>query len=316
MEYVLDVLVPIYNHEKYLAQTLDGFVNQVTDFKFRVLASDDCSTDKTRDIMRAYAAKYPELIFPFFHEKNVGPLGNGYSLLSRVTSKYAALCDGDDYWTDPYKIQKQVSFLENNPDFSICFGNADVIDEQGNDVPRETFFPKVEKEVLTIEDIIVSDAHIAPTASMLFRNVLPRPIPGFFLTIFSADTFIMLMLADKGKVKYMNETFTMYRTHSGGMTQSETVKMHADYVKYQMYEKVNELLEYKYNTIFRKKLLEMTKVRMIFEARGLNMWGRLKNVVKNTPPYFKYSNGINVKEIVYYTCVLFFPTLLKAKQKK
>jgi glycosyltransferase involved in cell wall biosynthesis len=315
MEYLVDVIVPIYNHEKYLVQTLDSIVSQVTDFPFRVLASDDCSTDNTRDIIRAYAAKYPAIVFPFFHEKNVGPLGNGYSLLSRVTSKYVALCDGDDYWTDLHKLQKQVTFLENNPDFSVCFGKVDVINE-GTYQQNKHSSDVSEKDVYTIADIIESDMHIAPTATMVFRDELPKPIPDFYLTIFSADTFILLMEADKGKAKYMNETFAVYRNHSGGMTKTEKVKMHADYVKFKMYEKVNELLQYKYDHLFRKKLLEMTKVRMIFEAREMSMWNRLKNVTKNTPDYFKYSDGINVKEIIYYTCILFFPSLLKAKQKK
>ncbi len=314
-EYLVDVLVPIYNHEKYLVQTLDSIVNQVTDFKFRVLASDDCSTDNTRDIIRSYALKYPEIVFPFFHEKNVGPLGNGYSLLSRVTSKYVALCDGDDYWADLHKLQKQVTFLEKNPDFSVCFGKADVINEEESYQQIKHSSEDHEKDVFTIEDIIASDKHIAPTATMLYRDELPKPIPDFYLTIFSADTFILLMEVDKGKAKYMDETFAVYRNHAGGMTKTEKVKRHADYVKFQMYEKVNELLKFKYDHLFRKKLLEMTKVRMIFEAREMNMWQRLKNVTKNTPDYFKYSDKINIKEIIYYTCILFFPSLLKVKQK-
>ncbi len=316
MEYLVDVVVPIYNHERYLRDTFDGFVKQVTDFKFRVLASDDCSTDNTRAIMKEYGDKYPDMIFPIYREKNGGPLANGYSLMARLEAKYIAVCDGDDYWTDPHKLQKQISFLENNPDFSITFGDVDIIDELGLGLPHDRFFPKLDKDVFTIEDFIASEMHIIPTPTLVYRNILPKPFPDFFLRIYNADAFVIMLAADKGKAKYFPEKMGIYRNHSGGMTKSEQMKRDVDYRKYQLYIFLDEYLGFRHHAAFRKKLLEMTKVRMIFGAREMNVWGRLKNVMKNTKDYFKYSDRIDVKEIIYYTCVLFFPSLLKMKKGK
>lgn len=314
MEYLVDVIVPIYNHEKYLVKTFDGILMQETDFKFRVIASDDCSTDGTRAIMQRYAEKYPDIIFPTYHPKNMGALANGYSILSKVTSKYVAVCDGDDYWTDKHKLQKQISFLEANPDFTVCFGKVDIIDELGLNLPPERFFPPLSKDVYTIEDFITTDMHLIPTPTLVYRNELPHPIPEYYLSIFSADAFIIMIELDKGKAKFMDETMAVYRNHSGGMTKTVENRDKVDTAKFELFEYMNNYLGYRHDKAFRKKLLDMTRVRIMFGSRNMGFWQRVKNVMKNRRNYVKYSDGLNLKEVAYYTTVLFFPRLLKLKR--
>ena len=124
-----------YNQQSYIAQTLDGFLNQETDFPFEVIVHDDASTDKTADIIREYEQKYPKIIKPIYETENQYSK-NDDSLDKIVDSackgKYIAFCEGDDYWIDPLKLQKQISFLEQNPDYGFSYTNFKVFDQQNN----------------------------------------------------------------------------------------------------------------------------------------------------------------------------------------
>lgn len=113
----------VYNHEKFIRETLEGFIMQKTNFRFEAIVHDDASTDNTANIIREYAEKYPGIIKPIYEIEN--QYSKKDSSLSRIineacTGKYIAMCEGDDYWTDPYKLQKQVDFLESHPDYVLC----------------------------------------------------------------------------------------------------------------------------------------------------------------------------------------------------
>lgn len=120
-----DILVSIvcitYNHEPYLRKTLEGFLMQTTDFPYEIVLAEDRSTDGTRKICEEYKAKYPEKINYIYRDHNVGYNENEYEAMCSAKGKYIAYCEGDDYWTDPLKLQKQVDFLESHPDYSVCW---------------------------------------------------------------------------------------------------------------------------------------------------------------------------------------------------
>ena len=123
-----------YNQKKYIKDALDGFVKQITDFSFEVIVHDDASTDGTAAIVKEYAEKYPDIIKPIFETENQYSKHDGS--LRRIMNeackgKYIAYCEGDDYWTDPYKLQKQVSFLEKHPDYSMCCTNVRILSPSG-----------------------------------------------------------------------------------------------------------------------------------------------------------------------------------------
>src|SRR5689334_3092381 len=105
-KYIVDIPVCTYNHERYIAQAIEGIVNQKTDFKYRLIIGEDCSTDGTRGIVQRYLERYPDKMKVFFHEKNLGAAENSKILFNECKAKYVALCDGDDYWSDIYKLQK------------------------------------------------------------------------------------------------------------------------------------------------------------------------------------------------------------------
>lgn len=118
---LLSICCITYNHEKYIREALQGFVNQKTNFNFEIIISNDCSTDNTQEVIDEYKTKYPELIRDISPKENLGALKNYYYALSHCKGKYIAYCEGDDYWCDDNKLQLQVDFLEKNPDYGLVY---------------------------------------------------------------------------------------------------------------------------------------------------------------------------------------------------
>src|SRR5690554_1887156 len=118
---MVSVVMPTYNHEKYIRQAIEGVLMQISDFLFELIIVEDCSTDNTKNIALEYASQYPGKINVLTSEKNLGITKNYLRSVEGINGKYIAVCEGDDYWTDPLKLQKQVDFMEANPDCSMCF---------------------------------------------------------------------------------------------------------------------------------------------------------------------------------------------------
>jgi len=307
---MVDVIMPVYNHEKYLKQAIESVVKQKANFKYRLIIGEDCSKDTSRQIVQHYAALYPEVILPLYNEVNLGSTGNSSNILLSVNAKYIAICEGDDYWIDESKLQKQVDFLEANPDFSICFSDVEIVDEMNSGL---LLFPILQKDVFTIEDFILSDMNIIPTPSLLFRNLLPSPMPAFFNRALGGDMITQLLLADKGKAKYINEKLAVYRNNAGGITKTkEHVGQHEIALK-RSYMELDEYFEHRYTGIFKKRFLKMAKVDLIFGAKGKKGLERWRHYLQKMPNYLKYSEKINFRELAYYHVILFFPFLLKRK---
>ena len=125
----VSVVVATYNQEKYIGHTLESIVSQKVNFEYEVLVGDDCSTDGNAVIIKEYAEKYPDIIIPILREKNLGMGGNVADLTMRVTGEYVAFIEGDDYWIDENKLQKQVDFLDSHPDYVACFGLCQIVDQ-------------------------------------------------------------------------------------------------------------------------------------------------------------------------------------------
>ena len=122
-EVLLSVCVITYNQEKFIRQTLDSILLQEHSFSYEILIGDDCSQDKTRNIISEYAEKYPEIIVPIFNQKNLGIVGNYFNVLGHASGKYVMECAGDDWWL-PGKVTQQIEFLEQNPEIGMCYGKA------------------------------------------------------------------------------------------------------------------------------------------------------------------------------------------------
>ncbi|MGA1977595.1 MAG: glycosyltransferase [Bacteroidales bacterium] len=209
-EILLSVFMITYNQEKYIANAIESVLMQITDFDYEIVIGEDCSTDRTRDICIRYAQKHPGKIKLLLSESNLRVMPNFIRTLLACTGKYIAMCDGDDYWTDPCKLQKQVDFLEANPDFSLCF--HDVLLSKNNEVIGK--YVQKQTDVFTTNDLF--DRHFIATCSIVFRNNIY--IPEWFAKIASGDRALLFLCSLKGKLKLINEVMGVYRLHSGGIS--------------------------------------------------------------------------------------------------
>jgi glycosyltransferase involved in cell wall biosynthesis len=212
--YLVDILMPVYNQEKFIQDALNGVVMQKTSFKYRLVIGEDFSTDRTRSIIERYVREYPDIIEAFYREKNLGPYGNSGLLFKEMKAKYIAICEGDDYWTDPFKLQKQVDFMESNPEYSICYHLVEILNADGKFEP-ETLNTSVMPRTYTVQDLALGN--IIHTPSVLFRNGLIGEFPEWFTKCAAADYVMHMLNARKGKIYFMPEVMAVYRIHSGGI---------------------------------------------------------------------------------------------------
>lgn len=219
----VSILCTTYNHEKYIEDALEGFLNQKTNFPFEILVYDDASTDKTPDIIRAYHAAYPLLIKPVLQTENQYSKGTQVFCtyqLSRAQGTYVAVCEGDDYWVDPLKLQIQVDFLDSNEDFVASGHDSFIIDENGI-LLSESSLPSALKRDFSADELIKVIAWI-PTRSIVFRNVI-KAHPAEFNRVNNGDFLIISLLGNFGKSKYHEDIKpACYRKHQGGVWSSQS----------------------------------------------------------------------------------------------
>ena len=218
---MVSVLCTAYNHEQYLRDCLDGFVSQKTDFPFEVLVNDDCSTDKTAEILREYAAKYPAIIRPFYQEKNLFSQVNMTGLFAKVfypnaKGKYIALCEGDDLWCDETKLQRQVDFLEAHPEYTACVHNTTLHFCTDNSADRPLIESHGDKDV-DFATVIWGTSQAFHTSSILARREYIVEPPDFQYVAAAhgfTDYAIDLWLTMNGKVRFIDRPMSVYRISS------------------------------------------------------------------------------------------------------
>jgi len=215
---VVSVCCSTYNHERFIAQAIEGFLKQETTFPIEILIHDDASTDGTPDIIRRYTDKHANLIRPIYQVQNQYSKGvkiYATYLWPGARGKYIALCEGDDYWTDPLKLQKQVDFLEARPRYVLCYHKAVNFYEDGS---RPTNYLPVapHKHPMDINDLLGTGNTFA-TASVVFRNGLLSELPAWYYSMPVGDWPLYVLLAQQGDIGYLDEVMSAHRTHAGGM---------------------------------------------------------------------------------------------------
>ncbi|NVN94420.1 MAG: glycosyltransferase [Bacteroidetes bacterium] len=215
---LVSVLCQAYNHGEFIEQCLKGIMMQETSFSFEVLVHDDASTDNTADIIKKFELQYPEIIKPIYQTEN--QFSQKKKVFSRIQlprakGKYIAICEGDDYWTDPLKLQKQVDFLEANPDYVICYHDVKAINEEGS-VIMESKIGNENQRDFSSEELSYNRPFIMPL-SVVFRN-LSIIWPEETKYVLNFDTFLFSILGQYGNGKYINDIQPAnYRHHSGGI---------------------------------------------------------------------------------------------------
>ena len=216
---VVSISCITYNHAPFIRQCLDGFMMQQTDFAFEVLIHDDASTDGTTEIIKEYEAKYPDVFKPIYEEENQwvkGRRGSAVFNFPRAKGKYIALCEGDDYWTDPLKLQKQVDFLNAHNNFTMCFTNAIQHYEDGHQ--EDTKFAEILDREYSGVELFVN--WIVPTATLVVRSEVVRSNLYIKATqnpyFIFGDILVILAAATHGKVWGFSNPTCVYRRLSTG----------------------------------------------------------------------------------------------------
>ena len=200
-----------YNHEPYIRECLEGFVMQKTNFRFEAIVHDDASTDRTAAIIKEYAEKYPDIIKPIFETENQYSKHDGS--LRRIMNehmhgRYIAECEGDDYWIDPLKLQKQVDFMEGHPDFSLCGTNGLILWEEQAQRPNY-FNSEIQSKEISFKE--VTSKWFVPTAGLLYKREIIDKYPNWTNKIYSGDLTLVLIAAYYGKIYYFRDYTCVYR---------------------------------------------------------------------------------------------------------
>jgi len=216
---LVSCLTTTYNHEKYIAQCLDSMLMQETNFPFEIIVRDDCSTDKTASIIREYVKKFPAIIKAIFETENkfhISPHYGGRLVLKKAVGKYICKLDGDDYWRDKKKLQKQADFLETHEAYVLTYFNFINIDEEGNQISEEVLPHPTDHEP---EEMLCSEVYMLPS-TVMFRNVL-KEFPAVFDKVMNGDNVHWHLLGFHGKAKYQDGIEpSAHRIHPGGVWSS------------------------------------------------------------------------------------------------
>lgn len=270
-ETMVSICCVTYNHGKYIAEALEGFLMQKTNFNFEILVGEDCSTDNTRNIVQDYCLKYPGRIRMVTDEVNVGSIKNQVRIFDQAKGKYIAMCDGDDYWVDPLKLQKQFDFMESHEDSVICCHYSRVIDEDGELV---YVHPQPVRLEFAYEDVLMGKKEETRICSLMLQNkeaINQISSQEWYHKTFGADTFLKLyaLARQNGKIYVLPEVMSVYRLHRNGVWSMIDSKLR----KRRMISDFNIMINnFEYSSVYRKKLLNIyIKEFLLFDLRNLNI---------------------------------------------
>jgi glycosyltransferase involved in cell wall biosynthesis len=216
----VSVAMITYNHEKFIAQAVESVLMQETPFAYEIVIGEDCSIDRTRDIVIDFQRRYPGKIRLLLADQNLGAQSNFAQTLQACQGQYVALLEGDDYWTSSQKLRKQVAFLDSHPECAICFHNATTFYDDGKHKPH-SYCLAGQKEFSTLDDLLLRN--FIPTCAVMFRNRLFQGFPDWFCTLQIGDWPLHVLNAQHGQIGYINEVMAAYRKHPGGVWAGQTL---------------------------------------------------------------------------------------------
>ena len=216
---LVSVCLITYNHGKYIRQAIDSILMQEVNFPWEIIIADDASSDQTQKIIREYHQKYPDLIKPNLRKNNIGAGSNFIELIGSAKGKFIAYLEGDDYWTDPFKLQKQVGFLEGNPSFSLVAGGYTCKRENTEEdvlIGDSSLFNQINEYGFEFELDVFNKMWVFKTLTIVFRNNLD------FVKLttkynYFRDAHLFYHILKNGKGFYFQKVFGVYNIHEGGV---------------------------------------------------------------------------------------------------
>jgi glycosyltransferase involved in cell wall biosynthesis len=274
----VSVAVVTYNHERYIARALDSVLMQQLDAPFEIIVSEDCSTDRTRDIIGQYQCRHPDRIRLLLSPHNLNTNEVLGRALAAARGSYIALLDGDDYWTSPHKLQRQADCLDRNPDCAICFHNVSVLYEDGTNDSHPFHEPASRHHISApVPDPISTLEHLAggnfmQTCSVMYRAGLVGDLPPWYDGCALGDWPLHVLHAQHGRIAYIDQILATYRVHSGGLWSSSlsryrTVRDVESIIR--VFELIDDHLGGRYWRLMRPKVavLHERAARLALEAR-------------------------------------------------
>lgn len=277
----VSVCIITYNHVNYIATCLDSILAQKTNFDFEILLGEDHSTDGTPKLVKQYADAYPNLIKAFVRPKNVGAKTNFLHCFLQARGEYLIYIEGDDYWTDDLKLQKQVDFLEKHPEASACFHNAEIVFEDGSGKPNQWVNgPNQPKWTNTADFFQEKETWFMATASVLMRRKWVSQLPNWFVDCKSGDIPMYVILAEKGSIGYLPDVMSVYRKNLGGQSYTDNTKDKEFLLnRIFMYSKLNEYTNYKFNSAICQILSEYHELLIHCNAFRGNFFKKLQHTM-------------------------------------
>lgn len=280
-----------YNHEPYIGQCLEGFVIQETNFPFEVLVHDDASTDGTADIIREYERTYPDIFKCYYQSENQFLKQNVLVkiLFANARGKYRALCEGDDYWIDPEKLQRQVDLLETRPEYAFVYHKVNT--ELMSLETRDYSYPEIEGDTLTIEEAVIK--HYIPTTSLLFRTSMLNLEDWFAAknSLISGDIVMSISLLMQGDGFFMRRVMGTYRRYDKSWTQKEWSKNQLNALRNYtfIFENLDKDSRGRFRHLFKKRILPHRNGIMIMSLKKGDIKTAFQSlfvILKYDPFYF------------------------------
>lgn len=297
-EIIVSICCTTYNHGKYIAKTLDGLLNQKTNFDFEILIHDDASTDDTADIIKSYVKSNPSQIKPIYQNENQYKKGYPMNIkynFPRARGEYIAICEGDDLWIDMHKLQKQVDYMKQNPTCTFCFTNGKIKDAK-NKKSDKIFIPylKENKKYFNSESRKYNLGKLAllgfiPTASFFFPKSNLKNLPSFYFNKYPAgDMLLKLHATSLGYAYFMNDITCIYRTNVSGSAMTswkkhdikQIIKHNQDNIE--LIKEIDKFSNYKYSK-------ELNSIKIDFEFNALHALSD-KEILNNKRYLNKYKN--------------------------
>lgn len=311
MQTMVSILTTAYNHAPYIAQALDSFLMQKTAFPFEVIIHDDASTDGTADIIRAYADKYPQIIRPIFQTENQYSKGvDVYSfIIPLVRGKYIAQCEGDDYWCDETKLQKQVDYMENHPECSFCFCNSYNVDLNSRIINEVS--PVDESRTLSSREMIAKPEIYLATAGTLYRSKDSADFPKELMAGEAGDIPLRNFLMLRGNAYGFADRMVCYRVMVPG-SWSDRYQKEMMYEPEKFIQKNKLYLNYYIrfddytNMEFHDELLPHIQARQFIDYQMKSDWPAL-----HQPPFYEMFIKLPVKLRLIIYIKYYFPWLVK-----
>ena len=285
-ELLVSVHMITYGHEAYIKQAIESVLMQETDFEFDLIIADDCSPDKTPEIINEIIKTNPKSfrIKYFRHLENMGMHKNGIFAFSKCTGKYFAICEGDDYWTDPLKLQKQVDFLESHEEFSLVCHDALKINEMTN--TSSLFFgPTKKKQICSTKDAL--NVHFCPTDSILFRREAILPLSDFNLIAEAGDQALVQFLSLHGLLYRMYDVMSVYRKTATGASEVNRRDLEGSLEKrINSLNNLNKISNYKYQkyirieNLFIKNRIDLLRSKSKAGTATLKIYRKVLSAVK------------------------------------